>query len=125
MQQLSACTAHAGRSGNVSGALTSADAEYCMERFLASVHILLVRHLGEGCALAVSAYDLGMATGFYGRRSALTVGLRPRYEAARCGPAAGGAGQSQAAAEGLLHAGYRHGRDMLAWMGAAQGKKIF
>lgn len=118
MEQIAACAAHVGRgvAGQPEGGLTLAGAEGCMERFRASVHILLSRHLGEECALAMGAYDLGIATGFYGWRSAVAVGLRARYEAARAQAGAGGAGRWHGLAEGLLHAGYRHGRDMLEWV---------
>ncbi|WP_126880023.1 hypothetical protein [Paraburkholderia kururiensis] len=92
-------------------------AQACVEWFRTSVHELLALYVGERYEVAVIAYDLGMATGFYGGGSEVAVGLRQRYEDS-CADCRGGAGQ--ALLEGLLEAGRLHGRDIRGWVGCRE-----
>lgn len=112
MRLLSSCV---GRIGPAGGPLGEAGAECCMEQFRASVHLLLARHLGQDCGLAAGAYDLGLATGFYGRDAAVTVGLGSRYGAQLERACAQGVGAHGVLNAGLMRQGYLHGRAMRGW----------
>ncbi|MFX1737078.1 hypothetical protein PXJ20_32260 [Paraburkholderia sp. A1RI_3L] len=106
---LNLVTSFGAGTGGRPARLTRADAEHCMERFRMSVHLLLAHHLGDECGRVTSAYDVGIATGFYGWRSMITVGLRSQHEVRRARMEPGGL------RAWLLYSGYRHGREIQAW----------
>ncbi|WP_126879813.1 hypothetical protein [Paraburkholderia kururiensis] len=118
LRLLSSCAGHIGTAGSWPDAV---DAECCMEQFRASVHLLLARHPGADVGLAAGAYDLGLATGFYGRDAAVTAGLAGRY-GARLEQARGQDPQALRWLGGLLRSGYLHGRDIREWARLGEGR---
>ncbi|KWB43882.1 hypothetical protein WL35_17010 [Burkholderia ubonensis] len=104
--------------------ITSNCAEHLLVQFQDAVYMLVECHFrGKACRLVKDAYNLGIASGFYGIDSAVAVGLTGRFlDGLVCDQHEGGLSKHVDTGK-IFEVGYMHGRTLFRCIGLVRDGK--